>query len=117
MDLSIYNVIVGPVVSSKASKLLNGRRKIKLEVHPAANKPLIAKALETIFEVEVAEVHVIVRKGKVRRFKRNKIVGKTTKHAIITLKDEASFDKLTKAGAGSVMQEHVPSESAAADNA
>jgi len=112
MDLNIHNVIVGPVVSSKASKLLNGRRKIRLEVHPAANKNLIARALETIFEVEVAEVNVIIRKGKLRRFKRKKTVGKTTKHAIITLKDQASFDKLTKAGAGSVVQEHIPSESA-----
>jgi ribosomal protein L23 len=57
----------------------------------------------------VKDVKVMVRKGKVRRFKRHESVGSLTKRAIITLKDSASFDKLAVSGAGGVQGEQMPS--------
>ena len=49
MELSIYDIIVGPVVSNKAYRLHQTLKKITLEVHPEANKPLIADAMHKLF--------------------------------------------------------------------
>ena len=99
MDLSLYDIIRGPVVTEKASELINKLKKVTLLVHPHANKSMIAEALEKLFNVKVKNVRIIVRKGKVRRFKRMETRGKLTKKAIITLKDSHSFDILTQTGA------------------
>ena len=87
MELSIYNIIVGPIVSNKAYRLHQTLKKITLEVHPEANKSLISQAMHKIFNVEVESVRVIVRKGK-RKTSRTKNVSfdNLRKVAIITLK-------------------------------
>lgn len=88
MELSIYDIIVGPVVSNKAYRLHQALKKITLEVHPAANKPLIAQAMYKLFNVEVESVRVIVRKGKRKVSKsRNISFDNLRKVAIITLKE------------------------------
>lgn len=107
LRISIYDVIIGPVITEKASQLVNKLKKVVLEVHPQANKPLVAEALEKLFNVKVRDVRIIVRKGKTRRFKRMEIHGKISKRAIVTLKDAHSFDILTQAGAGAVGADQV----------
>lgn len=87
MELSIYNIIVGPVVSNKAYRLHQTLKKITLEVHPESNKALIAQAMYKLFNVEVESVRVMVRKGKRKISKtRNVSVDNLRKIAIITLK-------------------------------
>ena len=39
MELSIYQIIQGPVVSDKAYKLNKKLNKLVIKVHPQANKP------------------------------------------------------------------------------
>jgi len=87
MELSIYNIIVGPIVSNKAYRLHQTLKKITLEVHPQANKSLVSQAMHKIFNVEVESVRVIVRKGK-RKISRTRNVSydNLRKIAIITLK-------------------------------
>jgi len=97
MKLSIYNIIKKPVVTDKATRLLQEKNKITLEVHPKANKPLIAEALKKIFNVEVKDVKVIVRKGKARKFKRTESISKKRKRAIITLKEGYTLDMFSQA--------------------
>ncbi len=87
MELSIYDIIVGPIVSNKAYRLHQTLKKIVLEVHPEANKPLIAQAMYKLFNVEVESVRVMVRKGKRKISKtRNVSFDNLRKIAIITLK-------------------------------
>ena len=87
MELSIYDIIVGPIVSNKAYRLHQTLKKITLEVHPASNKTLIAQAMYKLFNVEVESVRVMVRKGKRKISKtRNVSVDNLRKIAIITLK-------------------------------
>jgi large subunit ribosomal protein L23 len=99
MGLSLYEVIRGPIFSEKATTLVNKFKKIVLEVHPHANKPMIADALEKLFNVKVESIRTIVRKGKVRSIGRHETRGKTTKRAIITLKEGYSLDMAQQAGA------------------
>jgi large subunit ribosomal protein L23 len=87
MELSIYDIIVGPIVSNKAYRLHQTMKKITLEVHPQSNKTLIAQAMFKLFNAEVESVRVMVRKGKRKISKtRNVSVDNLRKIAIITLK-------------------------------
>ena len=87
MELSIFDIIVGPVVSNKAYRLHQTLKKITLQVHPEANKTLVAQAMHKLFNVETESVRIIVRKGKRRISKtRNESVDKLRKIAIVTLK-------------------------------
>lgn len=99
MDLTVYDIIQGPWVTQKSYKLQNGLNQIVLKVHPQSNKPMIAKALKALFDVEVEKVRVIVRKGKTRRVGRRITHGKTVKKAIVTLKEGQSVN----AGLGAEM--------------
>ncbi|HEX2977788.1 MAG TPA: 50S ribosomal protein L23 [Candidatus Babeliales bacterium] len=86
MELSIYNVILGPVVSSKASGLMQQFKQVVLRIHPQANKPMVKEALKKLFNVETETVRIVVRKGKNRTVKRKITQGKLSKRAIVTLK-------------------------------
>lgn len=99
MDLSIYNVIQGPVVTEKAYELNKSLKKLVLFVHPEANKPLIKEAFKKLFNVEVDNIRIIVRKGKTRRVGRRMVHGSTKKKAIITLAEGHSLSFFDQAGA------------------
>ena len=92
MDLSIYEVIKGPRMTSKAYQLDQSLDQLVLDVHPQANKPMIAQALKQLFNVEVESINVSVRKGKHKKAGRYSFVGKMTKKAVITLKPGYSVD-------------------------
>jgi len=92
MDLTIYDIIRGPIVTDKAYKL-NNQKQLVVEVHIAADKKRIKEALERLFDVKVAEIRTIIRKGKKRLTgKRHEVHGKTTKKAIISLKEGYNID-------------------------
>lgn len=78
MGLTIYDIIQKPVVTSKASELARKLNKVVLQVHPDANKPMIAEALKKLFNVLVESVRIVVRKGKTKTFKRIKSKGALT---------------------------------------
>lgn len=99
MDLNIYQVILGPVISDKAYRLNRNLNKLVLKVHPKANKPMVAEALEKLFNVKVEKVSIVVRKGKQRQVKRMTVTGALTKKAIVTLAAGYSLDLLDQAGA------------------
>lgn len=92
MDLSIYNIIQGPIISDKAQKLNDKLKKLELKVHPKSNKPLVKEAIEKLFDVKVDNVRIIVRKGKLRKLGKRVIKGKTEKRAIVTLKAGYTVD-------------------------
>lgn len=100
MDLTIYNVILGPWMTDKAYKLNRDLKKLVLKVHPASNKPMIREALEKLFKVKVRDVRIIVRKGKMIRRARRKATQKSlVKKAIITLREGFSIDIWNQSGA------------------
>jgi large subunit ribosomal protein L23 len=92
MELSLYEVIRRPRVTGKVYRLNKDHKQLVLEVHPQANKPMIAEALEKIFKVNVEKVRVIVCKGKTRRVGRHITHGITRKKAIVTLKEGQELD-------------------------
>ena len=107
MDLTIFDVIQGPVVTDKAFRLNRDLKKLVLKVHPKANKSLVKEALEKLFNVKVDRVHIIRRKGKHRIVNRREIQGSTTKKAIITLAEGYSLDLFDQAGKTVVKSEQI----------
>lgn len=110
MDLTIYDVVLGPWMTDKAYKLNRDEKKLVLRVHPFANKQMVKEALEKIFKVKVKDINTIVRKGKMIRRSRRKATQKSLiKKAIVTLREGYSIDIWSQSGAPA-----LPSEGAEA---
>ncbi len=63
-----YDVILGPVITEKATTASeNG--KVVFNVRKDATKPQIKAAVEKLFDVKVEAVNTLIRKGKVKRFR------------------------------------------------
>jgi large subunit ribosomal protein L23 len=94
MDLNVFEIIKGAVISEKATLLNQKLQKLSLKVHPHANKTQIKQAIQQVFSVKVRDVRTLNRKGKTRRDRRGRklIEGPTTKHAIVTLKEGYTND-------------------------
>lgn len=92
LNLTIFDIIRGPVVSEKALELNEKLKKLVLKVHPQANKTQIKEALQRLFSVKVDKVNTLRRKGKNRRVRRTIVQGSTTKRVIVTLKEGYSID-------------------------
>ena len=92
MDLNVFEIIKGSVVSKKAMLLNQKMQKLVLKVHPQANKMQIKEALQRLFNVKVDKVNTLNRVGKTRRMRRKIVQGPTTKRVIVTLKEGYSID-------------------------
>jgi len=80
------DVILRPVVSEKSYGLLDDGV-YTFVVDPRSSKIEIADAIETIFNVQVAKVNTLNRKGKRKRNRKSQTFGQRpdTKRAIVTL--------------------------------
>jgi large subunit ribosomal protein L23 len=92
LNLSIFDIIKGPVVSEKATLLNQKLKKLVLIVHPQANKVQIKDALQRLFDVKVEKVNTLNRVGKSYRVRRTIVQGSTTKRVIVTLKEGYTID-------------------------
>jgi large subunit ribosomal protein L23 len=64
------NLIVRPLITEKATRLKESSQTICFEVSPTANKIEIARAVQKLFGVKVAQVRVANREGKFKRMGR-----------------------------------------------
>ena len=80
-----YDVIKRPVITEKTSIQKETANQLTFEVDPKANRIEIKRAVENIFNVNVAGVRTMQVKGKMKR--RGRILGKRRdwKKAIVTL--------------------------------
>ncbi|HVL04668.1 MAG TPA: 50S ribosomal protein L23 [Acidimicrobiales bacterium] len=80
------SVIIRPVVSEKSYGLLDDGV-YTFVVDPKATKIEISQAVESIFNVQVAKVNTLNRKGKRKRNRKSQTFGQRpdTKRAIVTL--------------------------------
>ena len=64
---NLYDVIRRPLITEKTTNLKEGQHTLCFEVHRDATKPEIKKAVESFFNVKVADVRVANVHGKVKR--------------------------------------------------
>lgn len=67
----LFQVILAPVVSEKATMLADKHEQVAFRVVPDATKPEIKAAVELLFKVQVDDVNVATVRGKVKRFGRH----------------------------------------------
>ena len=84
--LHMYEVIVRPLITEKAS-LLAGDYKYAFEVNRRANKRQIRDAIQTAFNVHVTKVNTMNVHGKQRRMGRGVTQTRDWKKAIVTLQE------------------------------
>lgn len=60
-------IIIRPLITEKATELRDDRNIVAFEVNLKANKIEIQRAVESQFDVKVAEVRIARMHGKVRR--------------------------------------------------
>jgi large subunit ribosomal protein L23 len=89
-----YDVILGPVITEKATTL-SEQNKVVFKVRKDASKPQIKAAVEKLFQVKVESVNTLVRKGKEKRFRG--MIGRQSdvKRAIVTLAEGQMIDVTT----------------------
>ena len=81
-----YDVIVKPVITERSMDDAQ-ERKYTFHVATAANKTQVKKALEEIFDIEIAKVNIMNVKGKKKRQGRTSGMTAASKKAIVTLKE------------------------------
>jgi large subunit ribosomal protein L23 len=81
-----HDIIKRPLITEKSSLQKEEANQVTFEVDRKANRVEIKKAIEKVFNVNVAGVRTIQVKGKIKR--RGAILGKRRdwKKAIVTLK-------------------------------
>ena len=88
---SPYDVIVAPVLTEK-STLGSEHNQVTFKVAPAATKPMIKKAVETLFGVKVTAVNTLRMKGKVKTFRGRVGRRASYKKAMVTLAEGDTID-------------------------
>lgn len=84
----IEDIIIKPVITETSMDMLAGKKYV-FKVHSDATKPEIAKAVETMFKVQVADVNTINMKKKPKRLGYHSGYTAAWKKAIVTLKPDS----------------------------
>jgi len=85
-----YEVLRRPLITEKNTSLQT-LDKYAFEVAGEANKQQVKQAVEKAFKVKVTAVNVISVPGKERRIGRSKVLTRSWKKAIVTLKSGDSI--------------------------
>jgi large subunit ribosomal protein L23 len=86
------NVIIKPLVTEKTTHQQATRNAYTFEVNRDANKHQIAKAVEKLYSVKVADVRTLNRKGKPRRTKYRMTHTSDWKRAVVVLAGESRIE-------------------------
>jgi large subunit ribosomal protein L23 len=93
-DAARYDVIVAPVITEKAT-MASESNQVLFKVRRNATKPEIKEAVENLFDVKVAAVNTLIRKGKRKLFKGTRGVQSDVKKAVVTLAEGHKIDVTT----------------------
>ena len=88
----VFKVLLGPHVSEKATMLADGKSQFVFKVAIDATKLEVKKAVETLFDVKVANVNTLKAKGKTNRTARGLGRRNDWKKAYIALQPGQDID-------------------------
>lgn len=88
----LYKVLRRPHITEKANDLKDANNEYVFEVSTDANKIQVRQAIESLFNVKVAEVRTSIVRGKNKRVGR--FIGRRSnwKKAFVTLKEGHAID-------------------------
>ena len=88
----IYKVLLGPLVSEKATMTAELNNQVVFKVSSDATKPEIKAAVEKLFEVSVDGIRTLNVKGKVKRTGARTGRRNDWKKAYVTLSEGSEID-------------------------
>ncbi|MBN0988100.1 MULTISPECIES: 50S ribosomal protein L23 [Amphritea] len=88
----IYQVLLGPHISEKATIVAEGSQQVVFRVATDATKPEIKKAVEQLFDVKVTGVNIVNVKGKTKRTQRGMGKRSDVRKAYVCLADGHDID-------------------------
>jgi len=88
----IYKVLLGPLVSEKATQAAELNNQFVFKVSSDATKPEIKAAVEQLFDVQVAKVQTVNIKGKTKRSKFGMGKRNDVHKAYVTLQEGQDID-------------------------
>lgn len=88
----LSSILLSPRVSEKTARLADSSNQFVFDVAKTATKPDIKKAVEMMFDVEVASVQVANQKGKTKVFKRQTGKRSDVKKAYVRLKPGSDIE-------------------------
>ena len=92
MELHLTEVIKRPVISEKSTFLANNKNAYTFEVDRTADKTLIKKAVEELYNVKVVDVRTVRVAGKPRRTRTGYDTTAEWKKAIVELHPDHKID-------------------------
>ena len=84
--MNVHDVIIGPLVTEKATLMKDEKATVCFRVSIGANKNQIRTAVEKLFSVKVASVRPIQVRGKMKRYGRFEGKRADWKKAFVTLR-------------------------------
>lgn len=81
------DIIKRPIALTEKATRLKEANKVVFEVALGANKLEIKSAVETLFNVKVADVNTLVQRGKLKRMGRGLAKRPNFKKAVVTLQE------------------------------
>jgi len=90
----IFQVLLGPHISEKATIVAEGSQQVVFRVTNDATKPEIRKAVEELFDVKVKGVNIVNVKGKTKRTARGFGKRNDVRKAYVCLADGSEIDFL-----------------------
>lgn len=91
-DARVYQVLLGPHISEKATIIAEKNQQFVFKVVKTATKLEIKKAVEKLFDVKVKSVQTVVVKGKTKRFGQRFGQRSDWKKAYVSLQDGFDID-------------------------
>lgn len=88
----LYRVLIGPVISEKATMAAENGNQVVFKVAKDAAKRDIKAAVETLFKVNVESVRVLNRKGKTKRTRYGLGKQSDTRKAYVRLAEGQDID-------------------------
>ena len=86
------NVIIKPLITEKSTHQQTSRNAYAFQVHLGANKTQIKEAVEKLYNVKVADVRTMTRKGKPRRSKSGMTSTSDWKKAVVVLNEDSRIE-------------------------
>jgi large subunit ribosomal protein L23 len=81
----LYQVLVAPIISEKATFIAEKNEQVMFKVVPNATKPEVKAAVELLFKVKVESVQMAVTKGKIKRHGKSTGRRNSVKKAFVSL--------------------------------
>jgi len=88
----LMSVLLGPIVSEKATRLSESGNQVAFRVRRDADKDLVRRAVEHMFEVKVARVQIVNVRGKTKRFGQRAGVRSNWKKAYVSLAEGSQIN-------------------------